>query len=131
MVDASSLARIIADVEAGCLPASDGTVTVLPQPSPRDAGVLAFTAHSFVVVDVPAEWVTQRLHADDLSAPLGPPFIAALCQRSRRRAGNNDIVCLAGTLAGVPADVPVLDEVTGTGHPRVERARRYRDGVRV
>lgn len=132
MVDSSSLARIIADIEAGCLPDADARVTILPQPSDRDAGVLAFTARNFVVADVPPAWVAERLPTDDLSAPLGPPFITALCERTGRKAGNNDVVCLADPIADDGVDEPVLREATGAArHPRVERARKYRDGVRV
>lgn len=35
------LADLLSAVGAGRLPAGDGAVAVLPQPSPRDAGMLA------------------------------------------------------------------------------------------
>ena len=40
------LAALLDGVAADRFPPADGGVTILPQPSPREAGVLAFTAHS-------------------------------------------------------------------------------------
>ena len=39
-----SLADLLDGAAAGRYPPADGTVTVMAQPSPRDAGVLALTA---------------------------------------------------------------------------------------
>ncbi|PZG17373.1 GNAT family N-acetyltransferase [Nonomuraea aridisoli] len=124
-----SLAEFLADAQRGCLPVADGGVTVVPQPSARDLGVLAFTAHSVVFADVEPEWVRERLPAGDLSAPLSPPFLQDLGVRTRRHVGTIDLLVLAAPVAD-PARVP-LREVTGDGHPRVERALRHRDAVRV
>ncbi|MFI7611540.1 GNAT family N-acetyltransferase [Nonomuraea terrae] len=124
-----SLAEFLADAQRGCMPVADGGVTVVPQPSPRDLGVLAFTAHSVVFADVEPEWVHERLPADDLSAPLSPPFLQDLAVRTRRHVGTIDLLVLAAPVSG-PAPLP-LREVTGDGHPRVERAWRHRDAVRV
>lgn len=45
------LAVLLNDVATGIYP-PDGSVTVLPQPSPRDAGVIGFTAHAVVFTDL-------------------------------------------------------------------------------
>lgn len=60
---------------------------------------------------------------------MNPPFLTALCARLDQRMNNIDLVMLARPLTGAP---PLsLDEVTDRGHPRVIRALRYRDDVRV
>ncbi|MEO3791687.1 GNAT family N-acetyltransferase [Nonomuraea sp. B10E15] len=124
-----SLTELLAEVQRGRPPAADGGVTIVPQPSPRDAGVIAFTAHTVVFTDLDPGWVRDRLPADDLSAPLCPPFLQAMADRTGRRIGNVDLLGLATPLDG-PPPVP-LAEVTDSGHPRVARARRFRDAVRV
>ncbi|MBO0517443.1 GNAT family N-acetyltransferase, partial [Streptomyces beijiangensis] len=58
-----SLAGILAAAARGRFPAMDGAVTVLGQPSARDAGVLAFTAHSVVFTDEDPRWVRKELAA--------------------------------------------------------------------
>ncbi|MGN9844579.1 N-acetyltransferase family protein [Nonomuraea sp. H19] len=124
-----TLADLLSDVQRGTFPEADGGLTVLPQPSPRDLGVIAFTAHSVVFADVDPAWIRDRLPADDLSAPLCPPFLQALAERTGRRIGNVDLLGLATPRHGPP---PIrLDEITDTDHPRVARALRYRDPVRV
>ncbi|MQA02047.1 MAG: GNAT family N-acetyltransferase [Streptosporangiales bacterium] len=127
------LTQIIADVEQGRFPAADAGVTVVGQPPPRDAAVLAFTAHSVVAADVEPEWVTRVLPDGDLSAPLCPPFLGALTVRLGRRVSNIDLVCLAEPLpAGAAAESGLeLQELTGSSHPRVLRSRRHRDDVAV
>lgn len=127
------LARIIAEVQAGRPPAADGTVTVVPQPTPAYAAVLAFTARTFVVADVDPGWVATVLPEGDLSAPLGPPFLTVLSACTGRRVGNIDLVCLADTLdvSEMPAIPGGLRETGDNDHDRVRRARRYRDDVRV
>ncbi|MFG1703074.1 GNAT family N-acetyltransferase [Nonomuraea sp. M3C6] len=124
-----TLADLLTGVERGRMPEADGSVTILPQPSPRDLGVIAFTAHSVIFADVEPGWIRDRLPSDDLSAPLGPPFLLALANETARRIGCVDMLCLAEPLQG-PPPVP-LEEITGSDHPRVERAREYRDSVRV
>jgi GNAT superfamily N-acetyltransferase len=124
-----TLADLLSEVELGRMPDADGNVTILAQPSPRDLGVIAFTAHSVIFADVDPNWIRDRLPAGDLSAPLGPPFLQALAEETGRSIGSVDLLALAEPLPGSPP-VP-LDEITGGDHPRVARARRYRDSVRV
>ncbi|MEV6733185.1 hypothetical protein [Streptomyces sp. NPDC051364] len=53
--------EVILDAAAdGRFPPPDGGTTVIPQPSPRDAGVIAFTAHSVVFTDEVDEAVRHR-----------------------------------------------------------------------
>ncbi|RVX45054.1 acetyltransferase (GNAT) family protein [Nonomuraea polychroma] len=124
-----TLADLLSEVQLGRMPDADGNVTILAQPSPRDLGVIAFTAHSVIFADVDPDWIRDRLPAGHLSAPLGPPFLQALAEETGRSIGSVDLLALAESLPGSPP-VP-LDEITGSDHPRVARARRYRDSVRV
>lgn len=126
---ADTLADLLAEASRGRFPAPDAGPTILPQPSPRDAGVIAFTAHNVIFADVEASWIHRRLPDGDLSAPLGPRFLGALEGRLGRRLDNIDMLALAGPLPGRPQIA--LTEVSATGHPRAGRARRYRDDVRT
>jgi GNAT superfamily N-acetyltransferase len=125
---------VLRDAAAGRFPPADGGVTVLPQPSARDAGVFGFTAHAVVFADIDADWVRAQLRPGDLGAPLQPPFLQALCTKTGRVAGSIDMLCCAPSLAGEPPAALTLvdlgDKASGH-HPRVERAFSYRDDVRA
>ncbi len=123
----SELAGILAAAETGGFPPADGGLTVLP--GGGRTGVLAFTGHNVVVADVDPAWVRAQLPPDDLGAPLNPPFLSALAARLDRVVNNIDMVATAPRLPG-PPPLP-LAELTGSDHPRVRRALRYRDEVRV
>ena len=134
------LAALLGAVAAGRFPPPDGGVTILPQPSPRDAGVIAFTAHSVIFTDADPDWVRGQLWPDDLSAALLPPFLQAICARTGRRVNNVDLLCLTTPLPGppplalspVPSPAAAEPALPGTGgKARLERALRYRDDVRA
>ncbi|MGN6795878.1 MAG: GNAT family N-acetyltransferase [Streptosporangiaceae bacterium] len=123
------LAAILWDAAKGSFPPADGGVTVLPQPTARDAGVWGFTAHAIVFADVEPDWVVSQLPADNLSAPLGPPFLQALSAATNRRPGSIDMLCFGEPLAGPP---PIdLTREPDLSHPRVARALSYRDDVQA
>lgn len=123
------LAEIFDAAAHGQFPASDGKITVLPQPSDRDAGVVSFTAHSVVFADADPAWITSQLPAGSLSGPLSPRFLAALADRTGRRVGSVDLLACAPALPGPP---PVdLAEDADPCHPRIQRALRYRDDIRA
>ncbi|MFI6154425.1 GNAT family N-acetyltransferase [Kitasatospora sp. NPDC051170] len=126
------LAEILADAAGGVFPPPDGSVTVVAQPSPRDVGVLAFAAHAVVFLDEDPAWVEETLAAvpgDALAAPLCPPFLTALAERTGLVVGAVDLLTCAERLPGEPA-LP-LTEVLDREHPRVLRALAYREDVRV
>ena len=123
------LADLLSDAAAGRYPPPDGSVTILPQPSRRDAGVIAFTAHSVVFVDLDPAWVRGLLPPGDLSGPLLPPFLQALCSATGRHVNNIDLLCVAAAQPGSPEIM--LTPARSSSHPRVVRALRHRDGVRV
>ncbi|MBO8188610.1 GNAT family N-acetyltransferase [Streptomyces spirodelae] len=128
------LAKILEAAARGEFPPADGGLTVLPQPSPRDAGVLALTGHAVVFADVPSGWIRRQVPPDDLGAPLGPPFLTALCARTGREAGSIDVLLALPPgrgAAGHGATAQELVETTDQSHPRVVRALAHRSEVRV
>ncbi|MDX2531140.1 GNAT family N-acetyltransferase [Streptomyces europaeiscabiei] len=128
----ASLRDILDAVARGVFPPADGGTTVVAQHSPRDAGVLCFTAHSVVFTDEDPRWVYESLAAaecDALSASMNPRFLAALMERTGRTSETIDAMLVASPLPGEPP-LP-LKEIEDAGHPRVAYARRRRDDVRV
>ncbi|OEJ30683.1 GNAT family N-acetyltransferase [Streptomyces subrutilus] len=127
-----TLAGILDAAAHGRFPPPDGGTTVVPQPGRRDAGVIAFTAHSVVFTDEDPRWVRSTLAAvecDGLAATMNPRFLAALLDRTGRTTDTIDLLTVAGPLPGEP---PVeLRELADPDHPRVRRALGRRDDVRV
>jgi GNAT superfamily N-acetyltransferase len=126
----TSLADILRGVERGVFPPPDLGLTVVPAPSERESCVVAFTGHIVIAADVDPAWVTERVPDGDPFAPTNPPFLAALEEFTGRRVNAIDAMLLAPALTD-PAAVAGLTEVADHDHPRVERALRHRDDVRV
>jgi GNAT superfamily N-acetyltransferase len=123
------LAALLDDAAAGRFPPADGRVTVVPPPSARDAGVIGFTAHAVIFIDADPAWVAAQLPADDLSGPLAPAFLHALCAHTNRQAHSTDLLCAAWPLPGPPGIA--LTPEPDLARPRIARALRYRDDVRA
>ncbi len=104
------VAALLRDVAAGKYPPPDGGVTILPQPSSRDAGVLNFTAHAVIVTDADPGWVRAQLTEDDLGAPLRPAFLHALGKRTGRQAHTIDRAtpraCAPSSRPGISPSAP-------------------------
>ncbi|MFF6953708.1 GNAT family N-acetyltransferase [Streptomyces iakyrus] len=129
---ADSLGDILDAAAHGVFPPADGGTTIVPQPSPRDAGVLAFTAHSVVFTDEDPGWVRDvlaRTDCDALAATMNARFLTALMDRTGRVSDTVDVLLTGAALPGEPS--VALTEIDDPGHPRVASARRRRDGVRV
>ncbi|KOV77496.1 MULTISPECIES: GNAT family N-acetyltransferase [Streptomyces] len=127
-----TLRDILDAVAAGVFPPADGGTTVVAQPSPRDAGVLSFTAHSVVFTDEDPEWVHETLRGldcDPLAATMNPRFLTALMDRTGRRAETVDAVLVGDPLPGEPP--LALTEIEDAGHPRIRYAHGRRDEVRA
>jgi GNAT superfamily N-acetyltransferase len=129
-----TLADILRGIERGVFPVPDLGITVVAAPSPRAACVVGLTGHIVIAADVDAAWVAERVPPGDLSAPTNPPFLSALEEFTGRRVNAIDAMLLAPALTD-PADRKAatagVTELTNHDHPRVERAWRYRDDVRV
>jgi GNAT superfamily N-acetyltransferase len=125
----SKLGELIEAAERGVFPPADMGVSHVPQPTDKHAAVIGFTAHIIVAADVAPEWVATHLPPGDPGAAFNPPFLGALEQALNKRVNNIDAILVAPALAGPPGlDLaPVEDQ----NHPRVRRALRYRDDVRV
>ena len=123
-----SLRDILDRIAVGRYPTPDGSVTIVPQPSARDAGVIGFTAHAVIFIDAGPGWVRSQLPTGDLSGPLTPRFLQALCERTGRRAHSIDLLCVGTPLPGPPPLDVVPD--TDPSHPRIARALQHRDDVR-
>jgi GNAT superfamily N-acetyltransferase len=130
----TTLADILRDIERGVFPAPDLGVTVVPAPSPRETCVVALTGHIVIAADVDPAWIAELIPPGDLSAPSNPPFLSALEELTGRRVNAIDAMLLAPALtdpAERTAAIADLTELVDHDHPRVERAWRYRDDVRV
>ncbi|MFG3348230.1 GNAT family N-acetyltransferase [Streptomyces sp. NPDC048018] len=128
----SDVARILGAAAHGDFPPPDGSTTIVAQPNGRDAGVLSFTAHSVVFLDEDPAWIRAELAAastDPLVASMTPRFHAALMARTGRYVNTVDLMTVAGALPGEPGIA--LREIQDQEHPRVARALKYRDEVRV
>jgi hypothetical protein len=123
------LKAVLDDVESGRLPPADGTIRVVPQPTPEQAAVVAFTAHILIAADIEPEWAATLLPPGDLSEPLNPPFLGAVCERLKRRVNCVDMVTYASALPGEPP--LALQRIDDDSHPRVRRAHVYRSDVSV
>lgn len=130
-----TLRDVLDAVACGVLPPTDGRTTVVPQHSPRHAGVLAFTAHSVVFTDEDPRWVHDTLRTvgcDPLAATMNARFLAALMDRTGRSHDTIDALLVAGPLPGRPAlALEEIEEITDARHPRVRHARRRRHDVRA
>lgn len=122
------LVALLRGVEQGRFPPPDGGLTVLAQPSPRAAAVLSFTGHVVVAADVDRAWVRTLLPPGELGEAFTPPFLAALADKTGRRVNSIDMLALAPP---VPAAAGLPLTAVESDHPRVRRARRYRQDVRV
>lgn len=128
-IEHGPLASVLRDAAMGRFPPANGKVTVLPPPSPRDSGVIGFTAHAVVFTDADPAWVRACLPADDLSRPLSPAFLHALSAQTHREAHTIDMLCVAFPQSGQPGTA--LSPEPDLAHPRIARAMRYRDDVRA
>ncbi|MER5733404.1 GNAT family N-acetyltransferase [Streptomyces sp. NPDC002138] len=127
-----TLGEILDAAARGQFPPPDGGTTIVAQERHRDAGVIAFTAHSVIFTDEDPAWVRSTLaglDCDGLAATMNPRFLAAFLDRTGRRHDTTDLMTVADPLPGEP---PLeLRELADRDHPRVVRARARRDDVRV
>jgi len=130
--------ELLNEVAAGAFPPPDGSVTVLPQSSSRDTGVIGFTAHA---IEVPPDQ-RGRGHGRELAGaarslvPAGSrcghrsrPATRPACGRSWRRACGRSwrrVLSRSGSKRSSSPPEPVPAE-PGTHSPNPARARRGRD----
>ncbi len=115
---------------AGRFPPPDGATAVLPSPPGRCDAVIGFTAHHVVAAAVGPDEVLAQLPADDLGAAMDVRFLAWLGERLGSTPGMVDVVLAVRPEAGGSME-PSLVEIDAPDHPRVDRATRYRTGLRT
>jgi GNAT superfamily N-acetyltransferase len=124
-----ALAVLLAAAAHGRFPPADGTLSVVPAPVPYRGAVVAFTAHSVIAADIPAEAVRARLPTDDLGAPMARPFLTWLGHQLGARPGLVDVVLVHRER--VSSSLQLSPAERRDGHPRVARALQHRHDVRV
>jgi hypothetical protein len=128
----AELADLMRSVADGTSPAADGELTVVTPPDERSVGVLAFTGHNVVSVDLAGDRIRNWLPEDDLAAPLQPLFLSTLAAATGRTPDNLDMVLFAPA-TGRPNGMALteLTEFLEPLHPRLARALAQRIGVRA
>lgn len=128
----AELADLLRSVADGQTIGAGADLTVVPPPDERSVGVLAFTGHNIVSLDLGGDWVRSRLPRDDLAAPLQPSFVASVAVATGRAPENIDSVLVAqatGRSNGMA--LTELTEFLEPLHPRLARALAWRVGVRA
>ncbi len=131
----AALQTTLVQAVAGTFPPDDGTVDLVTEPVGRAHAVVAFSAHFVVCAPVPRAWLDRVVDVDDFAATHHPAFLQALARRLGADIGALDVVLASdrpapGPTSGTAGNLDLV-EVVGTDHPRVRRALRYRDDVRV
>jgi hypothetical protein len=125
------LSLLLQDAARGRFPPPDGVVEILPPLEGKVDAVVAFTAHSAVAVDLPAEDVRARLDPDDFGASMNATFLAWLADRLGTSPGVLDNTLVAPSRPAAVDDLPLGRRDDLMEHPRVARATRYRTDIRV
>jgi RimJ/RimL family protein N-acetyltransferase len=124
------LLEVMLEAAAGRPPVADCSVDLLPPPpGPADA-VVSFTAHSYVASPVDAGLLRPRLRPGDPGAATRPEFLAWLAAELGSSAGQLDMLLAAFPLEG-PPPLELLESADLAAHPRVARALRYREDLRL
>lgn len=129
MAELADLMRSLGDGRSSAI--GRELMVVLP-PDDRSVGVLAFAGLNVVSADTAEDWVRGRLPDNDLSAPLGQPFVADLAAATGRVADNLDAVLAApGTGRSTGMDLTELTEFREPLSPRLALALARRVDVRA
>lgn len=119
--------RVLQHAAQGNFPTPDGTTTVLP-PCDGRHGVVAMTAALFVMTDIAAGEILQRLDPTDIGAAMRSPFLTWLAQESGLACGFIDIVMARRGIGGTPQH---LNDVDSHESPRAARSNEHRDAVQI
>ena len=126
VISADELAVLLGESACGRFPAPDWSLRLAPLCGPAGA-VMAFTGCFAVSAPITADWLGNQLNDPDIG-PLHPRLLLALAAGLDSPIGENDAVLAADPLPG-PAPV-ALCPFDGE-HPRLARARRYRDQLQA
>ena len=129
MTSKHPLESVLAAAARGDFPAPDGTLAVVPAPSPYRGAVVAFSAHSFVAVDLAEDELRTHLRAGDLGAPVAAPFLAWLGERLGTMPGMLDVVLMH--LGSMMTGLALVPAALGLEHARIAKAHKQRHDVQV
>jgi RimJ/RimL family protein N-acetyltransferase len=128
------LAVLLDEAAHGRFPPADGAVRVLPPlPGQLDA-LVSFTGTFALAGALSQAEVDARAPRGDFSIPMSPAFVHWVADRLGARAATHDVVLVAissGTTSSSGGRSDLVDTVDVSGHPRVQRALRYRRDVRA
>jgi GNAT superfamily N-acetyltransferase len=123
------LAAMLDAAARGSYPEPDGDVELLAPLTGAADAMIGFTGHFVLTARVPPDEFRARVPPGDFSVPMSAGSLAWIAACSGRRPGTFDAALACG---GGGAGAPEwLVPLTDTTHPRIARARRYRDDVRV
>ena len=123
------LRALLDDAAAGKYPPADGVIEVVPSPGGRADAIVGMTGHFMLAADIDPDEFAARVPAGDLSLPMSAATLGWLAQRLESSPATFDaLLCRIGSGDSAP---DWLREVDGHDHPRVERASRYRQEMRV
>ncbi len=117
----------------------DGAVSLLPGPAGAAvAAIVGLTAHHLVAADIDPDWLATQLAGAGIGGPLKPNFLTALGDQLDAHAGGQDVLLVCADRDDRPGpsqlDGPTIVDpaaLDGRGHPRIDRAVRYRKDVKV
>ncbi len=132
MRSAHPLAAILEDATAGRFPDPDGEVDVLPPDADGTRAVVALTGHAYVLADVDAAELADRMPKDwsgGFGGSLHPEVVRWLAGGGRE-IGTVDVVLAARGVGGASAPATPVDGILAE-HARVQRALRHRRDVEL
>jgi hypothetical protein len=127
------LAVLLDEAAHGRFPEADGSVRVMPPLPGGVEALIAFTGTFVLTGPISQADVDARAPKGACSVPLAAPFVTWVGEQLGATGGILDAVFVA-TSTGPPDRDDAsceLVEVAESDHPRVERAMRYRRGVRM
>jgi GNAT superfamily N-acetyltransferase len=127
------LAALLDAAAHGAFPDADGAIEIFGSPPGPSDAVVAFSSHNVIAAQIDPAEVHARLPPGDPGAPMYPGFLAWLGERLGSSPGMIDLVMVAfARPTRAPGDTSLpLVPTDGAGHPRVDRAVRYRTDVAV
>jgi GNAT superfamily N-acetyltransferase len=123
------LAVLLDEAAHGRYPPADGAVRVLPPlPGGLDA-LVGFTGTFALTADVSQGDVDARVPRGEFGIPMSAEFVQWVAERVGGRALSQDAVFVAISSGAGAADL--VEPLELSEHPHVQRALRYRRGVRA
>jgi hypothetical protein len=126
------LTAVLEDAAAGRFPAPDGEVDMLPPDAAGTRAVVALTGHAYVLADVAADELAERMPRDwsgGFGGALHPEVLRWLAGAGRE-IGTVDVVLAARGVGGAATPATPVDDILAE-HARVQRAFRHRRDVQV